>query len=70
VWGLVLAWKSASEWGQAPDAPSEAFRIGRIHALRGLEQCTPLFGAAEFAHLEPIARANLDFLVVRYARQG
>ncbi|MBB5409178.1 putative metal-dependent HD superfamily phosphohydrolase [Paraburkholderia sp. HC6.4b] len=60
----------AREWGQDPDAPSEAFRAGRLQALQGLQQCTTLFGSVEFADLEPIARANLDRLVQQYARPG
>ncbi|WP_414447516.1 hypothetical protein AB4851_12840 [Burkholderia sp. 22PA0099] len=57
----------AREWGQAPDAPSAAFRNGRRHALRQLREQAPLFLSTEFAPLTALAHANLDALIERYA---
>lgn len=58
----------AREWAQNPDVPSEAFRTGRLQALQGLRKHAPLFRSSEFARLEPIAHANLEMLIQRYAR--
>ncbi|QGZ64583.1 HD domain-containing protein [Paraburkholderia acidisoli] len=57
----------AREWAQDPDAPAEAFRDGRYRALLGLRAHAPLFHSNEFAALEPLAHANLDVLIRRYA---
>ncbi|MBN3729298.1 HD domain-containing protein [Burkholderia sp. Ac-20379] len=57
----------AREWGQAPDAPSQAFRDGRRRALQQLRAHAPLFLSAEFAPLTARAHANLDVLIARYA---
>lgn len=57
----------AREWGQAPDAPSPAFRDGRRRALVQLRAQAPLFLSAEFAPLTARAHANLDVLIARYA---
>lgn len=60
----------AREWAQNPDSPAEVFRAGRQQALIGLRQHAPLFHSAEFAALEPLAHANLDLLIRRYALPG
>ncbi len=57
----------AREWGQAPEAPSEAFRHGRHQALVQLRAQAPLFVSAEFAPLTAAAHANLDRLIARHA---
>jgi predicted metal-dependent HD superfamily phosphohydrolase len=56
----------AQEWAQDPDHPAEVFRAGRLQALKHLREHTPLFHTDEFASLDPLARANLDALIVRY----
>lgn len=56
----------AREWRQAPDAPSDAFRIGRRQALEQLQRQASLFTSVEFEHLEAAARQNLRLLIRRY----
>jgi predicted metal-dependent HD superfamily phosphohydrolase len=56
----------AQEWAQDPDHPSQIFRAGRLQALKHLREHTPLFHSDEFASLDPLARANLEALIVRY----
>ncbi len=56
----------AQEWAQDPDNPAEAFRLGRLQALKSLREHTPLFHTDEFARRESLAHANLNALIARY----
>jgi predicted metal-dependent HD superfamily phosphohydrolase len=56
----------AQEWSQDPDSPAEAFRFGRLQALKHLREHTPLFHTDEFARLESLAHTNLNTLIERY----